>query len=169
MCGLITQAHPAGHVRYKPRQFYTLLTHWGLVTQICISKRTIIGTDNGLSPSLRQAIIWTNAGILLIWTLGTNFIEISSEIHAFSFKKMHLKKSSAKWRPFCLGLNVLTSCCTLLRFEAGAFAPYNSELLQSIGLIICWWWSIFKKGFNPNCWYKKNIDIEVSDDYKTSH
>ena len=58
---------------------------------------------------MRQAIIWTNAGILLIRTLGTNFSEILSEIHAFSFKKMHLKMSSAKWRPFCLGLNVLNS------------------------------------------------------------
>ena len=39
----------------------------------------------------RQAIIWTNAGILLIGTLGTNFGEILSEIHTFSFKKIRLK------------------------------------------------------------------------------
>ena len=31
----------------------------------------------------RQTIIWTNAGILLIRTLGTNFSEISGEIHSF--------------------------------------------------------------------------------------
>ena len=60
----------------------------------------IIGWDNGLSPSRRQAIIWTNAGILLIRPLGTNFSEILKGIHTFSFKKMHLKMSSAKWRPF---------------------------------------------------------------------
>ena len=83
------------------------LTHWGRVTHICVSKLTIIGSDNALSPGRRQAIIWTNDGILLIWTLGTNFSKLSSEIHAVSFKKMHLKRSSAKWRPFCLGLNVL--------------------------------------------------------------
>ena len=87
----------------------TQLTHWGRVTHICVSKLTIIGSDNGLSPGRRQAIIWTNAGILLIRTLGTNFSEILSKIHAFSFKKMHLKTSSAKWRPFCFGLNVLRS------------------------------------------------------------
>ena len=79
-----------------------LLTHWGRVTHICVSKLTIIGSDNGLSPGRRQAIIWTNAGILLIRTSRTNF-----EIHTFSFKKMHLKMSSGKWRPFCLGLNEL--------------------------------------------------------------
>ena len=85
-----------------------VLTHRGRVTHICVSKLTIIGSDNGLAPGRRQAIIWTNAGILLIRTLGTNFSELLSKIHAFSFKKMHLKMSSAKWRPFCLGLNVLT-------------------------------------------------------------
>ena len=84
------------------------LTHWGRVTHICVSKLTIIGSDNGLSPGRRQAIIWTNAGILLIRTLGTNSSEIVIEILSFSFKKMRLKLSSAKWRLFGLGLNELT-------------------------------------------------------------
>ena len=75
---------------------------------ICVSKLTTIGSDNGLSPGRRQAIIWSNAGILLNWTLGTNFSEILSEINTFSFKQMRLKMSSGKWRPYCLGLNVLT-------------------------------------------------------------
>ena len=78
------------------------------MTHICVNKLTSIGSDNGLSPGRRQAIIWTNAGILLIWTLGTNFSEILSQIRAYSFKKMHFKMASAKWRPFCHGLNELT-------------------------------------------------------------
>ena len=86
---------------------HDVLTHWGRVTHICVSKLTIIGSDNGLSPRRRQAIIWTNAAMLLIGPLGTNFSEILIEILTFSFKKMCLKVSSAKWRPFCLGLNVL--------------------------------------------------------------
>ena len=48
------------------------LTHWGLA---------ITGSDNGLLPGWHQAIIWTNAGILLIGPLGTNFSEILIEIH----------------------------------------------------------------------------------------
>ena len=72
-----------------------------------IGNLTIIGSDNGLSPDRRQAIIWTNAGLLLIGPLGINFSEILIEILTFSFKKMRLKVSSAKRRPFCLGLNVL--------------------------------------------------------------
>ena len=74
---------------------------------ICVGNLTIIGPDNGLSPGRRQAIISTNAGILLIKPLQSNFSEISIEIHTFSFKEMHLKMSSGKWQPFCLGLNVL--------------------------------------------------------------
>ena len=85
------------------------LNHWGQVMHICVGNLTIIVSDNGLSPGRRQVIVWTNAGILLIGPLGTNFSEILIEIHTFSFKKMHLKMSSAKWRPFCLGLNVLNA------------------------------------------------------------
>ena len=77
------------------------------MTHICVSKLTVIGSDNGLSPCRRQAIIWSSAGILLIGPIGTNFNEIFIKIHTSSFKKIHLKMSSGKWRPFCLGLNVL--------------------------------------------------------------
>ena len=70
-------------------------------------QQTIIGSDNGLSHDRHQAIIWTNAGILLIGRLGTNFSEILIEVHTFSFTKLHLKMSSPKWWPCCLGLNVL--------------------------------------------------------------
>ena len=86
------------------------LTHWGRVTHICVSELATIGSNNGLSPGQRQAIIWTNVGILLTGPLGTNFSEIVIEIHTFSFKETHLKISSIKWRPFCLGLDVLTLC-----------------------------------------------------------
>ena len=82
-------------------------SHLGRVTHICVGNLAIIVPDNGLSPGRRQAIIWTNAGLLLIGPLGTNSNEILIEIHTFSFKKMHLKTSSGKVRPFCLGLNVL--------------------------------------------------------------
>ena len=42
---------------------------------ICISKLTIIGSDNGLSPRRHQTIIWTNAAVLFIWPLGPKFIQ----------------------------------------------------------------------------------------------
>ena len=56
-----------------------------------------IGSDNGLAPNRRQAIIWTNAGLLSIGPFGTNFSEILIKIQNFSFTKIRLKISSAKW------------------------------------------------------------------------
>ena len=64
------------------------------MTHIYVSKLAIIGSDNGLSPGRHQR---------------TNFNEILIKIHTFSSEKMHLKMSSAKRWPFCLGLNVLNT------------------------------------------------------------
>ena len=91
------------------------------MTHICVGKITTIGSDYSLSPGRRQAIIWTNAGILLIGPWGTNFSEILISIQTVSFKKMHLKMSSAKWRSFGLGLNVLI----------GLWAPYYTQCNNS--------------------------------------
>ena len=103
------------------------LTYWGWVMHLCVSKLTNIVSDNGSSPGRRQAIIWTNAGMLLIAPLKTNFSEISIEILTFAFKKMHLKVSSAKWRPFCFGLNVLTN--TLLTHDK---LGLNDEIIRQV-------------------------------------
>ena len=82
-----------GHVKtvFVRNVLYFHLTHWGRVMHICVDKLTTIGSDNGLSLGRRQAIIWTNAAILFIGPLGTNFGEILIEIIIFSLKKMRLK------------------------------------------------------------------------------
>ena len=73
LTAVIQSVTTACHVN---KAWTTTSTHWGRVTHICASKLTIIGSDNGLSPSRHQAIIWTNAGILLFGPLWTNFSEI---------------------------------------------------------------------------------------------
>ena len=75
------------------------LTHWGRVSNL-----TIIGSYDGLALGKREAIIWTNAGILLIGPLGTNFSEIVIEMHTFPFKKMHGKMLSVNCGHFVLAL-----------------------------------------------------------------
>ena len=82
---------------------------WLSEAEWSVSKLTSIGSDNGLGSGRCQAIFWTNTGVLLIRTLGTNLSEILSGIHAFLFKKMHVKMWPAKWQPFCLSLNALSS------------------------------------------------------------
>ena len=82
------------------------------MTHICVNEVTIIGSDNGLSPGRRQAIIWTNAGILLIIPLGTmKFNEILIEIHIISFKENHLKMPSGNGGHF-----VSASMCWIWQF-----------------------------------------------------
>ena len=56
-----------------------MITHWGWVTHICVSKLTIIGSDKRLSSGRRQAIIWTIVGIFkgalrsqLQWNINRN-------------------------------------------------------------------------------------------------
>ena len=94
-------------VRWYCCPIVDLLRHWGRVTHICVSNLTTIGSDNGLLPGRCQTIIWTIGGIVLLGPMGINFSEILIEISASSFKEMYLKVSSAKWRLFHLGSNVL--------------------------------------------------------------
>ena len=145
------------HTALQQQQNRNLLTHWDRVTHIYVSKLTTIGSDNGLSPARRQAIIWTNAGLLLIGPLGTNFRQISIRIQTFLFKKKHLKMSSGKWRPCCLGLNVLTQ----------KDAPYLT--------IMCELWAIYCGNFGENWRYngsalyqiKQQQDIETNSQHSS--
>ena len=75
------------------------LTHWGRVTPICIN-----GSDNGLSPGRRQAIIWTNAGMMLIGPLGTNFSDwnLYIFIKENAFENAVWKMAAILSRPQCV-------------------------------------------------------------------
>ena len=117
---------------------------------ICVSQLINIGSDNSLSPDWRQAIIWNNDGILLNWTLGTNFSETLSKIDTFSFKQMRLKMSSGKWQPYCLGLNVLSLC----NFDSLAPGGWGSKLKSVVFehmLRILSSWTLPVKSFWGEC------------------
>ena len=115
---------------------------------ICVGNLTIIGSDNGLWPGWRQAIISTNTRILLIGPLGINLHEILIQIHTFSFKKMCLKRLSAKWRPFCLGLNVLTCqvlnkngqhvADNILKLHFLRYKSWNNNLIELTSILVAW-------------------------------
>ena len=151
------------------------LTHWGRVTHICVSKLNIIGSDNGLSPGRCQAINWTNAGILLIGPLGTHFNEILIAIHTFSFKKIHLKMSSGKWRPFCLGLNVLTTgnswrydnvCVSIVAADALVLKHQSISILKTDLIPVVTELTIKFIDFNLTehyiCFWEKNLPSQLT-------
>ena len=83
-----------------------VLTYWGRVTHICVANPTVIGSDNGLSPSQRQAIIWSNAGILSIEPQRTHVSEILIGTHTFLLKnacqKAVCKMVAILSRPQCV-------------------------------------------------------------------
>ena len=83
----------------------SFVTHWGRVTHLCVGKLTIIGSDNSLSPGRRQAIIWTNAGILLIEPLGTNLRNFNRNwnisIQENAFENIVCEMASIFSRPQC--------------------------------------------------------------------
>ena len=77
------------------------------MTHLCIHKFTIIGSDNGLAPSRRQVIIWTNASHIakstlmkkLQWNINQNsYIFIQEN----AFENVICNMSA-----ICIGLNVL--------------------------------------------------------------
>ena len=88
--------------------------------------RISIGLDNGLSPVRRQAITWTNAGLLPTEPLGTYFSEIWIGILSFSFKKMQLKISSAKLAAILSRGRWVNSHCRFLALK-----------LRHVLLVIC--------------------------------
>ena len=80
-----------------------LLTHWGRVTHICVGNLPIIGSDNGLSPDRRQAIIWTNAGIRnkFQWNFNQNY---NIFIQENAFENVVWKTAAILSRPQCVKL-----------------------------------------------------------------
>ena len=109
---------------------YQIVT--GVTSVVGVPSTHLVASDNGLSPGWRQAFIWNNGGILSIGLLGTNFSEILIEILTFSFKKMSLKVSSAKWRPFCLGFNEFVIYWTSIRTESASSRYFLSSTVLEI-------------------------------------
>ena len=99
------------------------------MTHICIIKLTIIGSDNGLLPGQRQAIIWTNVGILLIGPLGTNFSEILIKnvfIQENAFESVVCETAAILSRPRCV--NASPEECSLVKFHLSEFRIWKEYM-----------------------------------------
>ena len=98
-----------------------------------VSKLTITDSDNGLSPDRRQAIIWTNAGLLVIGPLGANFSGMLIEIYRVSVKKHAFENVVWQWPPFCLGFHVLTRLLYIIGIVwfGGCCGKHNSCVVES--------------------------------------
>ena len=90
----------------KSIYFSLELTHWDRVTHICVSKITIIGSYNGLSPGRHQAIIWTSVGILLI---GPSKTKLHPNLYIFIQENGVWKMVAILSRPQCVNCNLALS------------------------------------------------------------
>ena len=106
--------------------------------------RVSIGSDNGLWPFRRQAIILTNTGLLSIGPLWTKFSEIWIKMQDFLFMKMHLKMWSAKRRLFCSGEDELTykwrriAChCLWIKIRNFSFKKMHFKMASSNLVLFC--------------------------------
>ena len=135
-------------------EYYTHLTH---LPHICVSELGHHYSGNGLLSIQRQAITWSDAGLLSIELLGTNFSEIWIGILSFSFKKMHLKMLSAKmaaslsrerWAKFVWNV-VLVSACSWW-YDQAVFQikfPHQSCLSTNVHPEM---WNIYLNDYNQN-------------------
>ena len=141
------------------------LTHWGRVTHICVSEIIITGSDNGLSPGRRQAIIWTNAGILLIGPLGINFSEILIKINTFHSRKCIWKHRLRNGGHFVSGsikpMMLLVSSRSLINSSFLCFHYYKRHVSN-----------IYSKNYGDFHWvYRQisNISRTKSQNLNSSH
>ena len=118
---------------------------------ICSSKLTNVGSDSGLSPGRRQAMIWTNIGILLI----------RNKLQWNPFKKMQLKMSSGNWRSFCLGLHVLNASRVTLSMILQRWAPSTHDDVIKLNYFPRYW--PFVQGITGHQWipHTKVSDAEL--------
>ena len=133
-----------------------VLTHWGQVTHICVSKLTTISSDNGLLPGRGPAIIWTNAGILLIGLLGTSGSDMLIKIQTFSLKKIRLKMLFAKCCP-----NVVSACwcpgfCHWQAISRAVVLQYEMEIFMK-----CWCFLLICFSIEKLCKIQMHIYIST--------
>ena len=75
LCNIFCVEFQRYPLKFHPQYHAHRIVYWGQETDFCISKLDIICWDSGL-------LIWTNAGVLLIRTLVTNFREIFIHFHS---------------------------------------------------------------------------------------
>ena len=112
--------------KYQTRSSINIISLWRIYASV---------NKQSLAPmkSCHLAKIWTNAWILLIGTLGTNFSEILIEIYTFHSRKCIWICRLHKWRTFCLGPNVLN-------FILSAAAKSNKALrVYMFNRVWCGW------------------------------
>ena len=102
------------------------------MTHICVSKLHIVDSDYGWVPDRHQAIIWTNAGILLIQASGT----ISIFIHKNAFENI-CEIAAILSRPQCVetSCNISHNEKAVFDFSSSPIANAYEKLFWAMGSV----------------------------------
>ena len=101
----LRKTYPRAHTEIYALALWGRVTHISFGNKICNQHITSVGSDNGLSPSPRQTIIWNNAVLLSIGPIGTRFGQTMFEIHFHS--RIYIWKCRlGNYGSFCLSLKV---------------------------------------------------------------
>ena len=148
-----------------------LLTQWGRVMYICVSKLGHLWFRQWLVAWLAPSHYLNQCWNIVNWTLGNKLHWKFFKLYTFSFKKMHLKMPSGKWLPFCLSLNELIlprqyTCIWLTM--ASVFMVFTS-FQESILLSAPEGWRqfcpkyIYRQTSNISCTFAGNKIVDHSD------
>ena len=123
--------HDAHETSLQCVMWFCESSHWGRVTHLCGSKIIIIGSKTCLSSGRRRAIIWTNAGILLIRSLGIHFSEIQSKSIIFiqdnAFENAVCQMAFVYSQPQCVKMEVMYQLNTYNSIIVLLFVPSNIQ------------------------------------------
>ena len=137
---------------------------------ICVSKLTIICSENGLSPGQCQAVIWTIDGILLIWPLCANlsekFIEIEN-LHSWNTFESDVCKMSAilSQRPWWMWViqllpNHNKTLISIVFFFVSYF-HHGKERCCIIWLCMLWLQLLIWIYFSTICFWRMSNDLDA--------
>ena len=106
---------------------------------VCVDILTIIGSDNGLSPGQRQAIIWTNDRILSIRPLGIRNSYIF--IQEYAFEKVFCKMGVILSQPQCVNF-IVSNVPVSTSVGTAMTSPLHYIHWYSKGLMLVDWFNV---------------------------
>ena len=117
------------------------LVPFGRMPSICVSKLTIIISDNGLSPGRRQAIIWTNACWSIVNWTPRNKIHVAPEKCGGNFTSLYFK--------VIYRIEILGTPCEI---GLSRWVPQNRTDDKSIVVQIIAWCRQATSHYLSQCW-----------------
>ena len=141
--------------QWKPDRSFTpaRVTYQSLVTHICVKNKPIIGWDNGMSPVCYQAIVWTNAGWLIVGPM--EFAELCKQYFVYIFRiEKYIKEPAGKYLHDTVSyiiFLILLLMCTIYRSD-----EMKDHLFTGLEWLVLFWVLGLTARFGKMTYYRRN-------------